>query len=68
MAFAVAAHLNSEILMVDEVLAVGDAAFQEKRLARMKGVAKAERTVFFVSHSWIWWQSCAIAAQCSRTG
>ena len=51
LAFAVAAHLDPEILLVDEVLAVGDVAFQEKCLARMKEVSQSNRTVFFVSHS-----------------
>lgn len=51
LAFAVSAHLESEILMVDEVLAVGDAAFQEKCLRAMDGVAQGGRTVLFVSHN-----------------
>ena len=51
LAFAVAAHLEPEILIVDEVLAVGDAKFQEKCLAKMKDVAMAGRTVLFVSHN-----------------
>ncbi len=51
LAFAVAAHLDSEILLVDEVLAVGDAAFQKKCLGKMENVAKAGRTVIFVSHN-----------------
>ncbi len=51
LAFAVAAHLEPEILLVDEVLAVGDAAFQNKCLARMGDVARAGRTVVFVSHN-----------------
>ncbi|MDR4464471.1 MAG: ABC transporter ATP-binding protein [Nitrospira sp.] len=51
LAFAVAAHLNPEILIVDEVLAVGDAAFQKKCLGKMEGAAKEGRTVFFVSHN-----------------
>ena len=49
--FAVAAHLEPEILIVDEVLAVGDAAFQEKCLGKMGDVAKHGRTVLFVSHN-----------------
>jgi lipopolysaccharide transport system ATP-binding protein len=49
--FAVAAHLEPEILLVDEVLAVGDAAFQKKCLGKMGGVAKEGRTVLFVSHN-----------------
>ena len=50
LAFAVAAHLQSEILIVDEVLAVGDAEFQRKCLGKMKEVATGGRTVLFVSH------------------
>lgn len=51
LAFAVAAHLEPEILLVDEVLAVGDAAFQKKSLGKMQDIAKEERTVLFVSHN-----------------
>ncbi len=52
LAFAVAAHLEPEILIVDEVLAVGDASFQKKCLGKMEGVSKNEgRTVIFVSHN-----------------
>jgi lipopolysaccharide transport system ATP-binding protein len=51
LAFAVAAHLEPEILLVDEVLAVGDAAFQRKSLAKMSEVADEGRTVIFVSHN-----------------
>jgi lipopolysaccharide transport system ATP-binding protein len=51
LAFAVAAHLDPEILLVDEVLAVGDAAFQNKCLGKMGSVAGAGRTVLFVSHN-----------------
>lgn len=52
LAFAVAAHLESEILIVDEVLAVGDAEFQKKCLGKMNDVSKGEgRTVLFVSHN-----------------
>jgi lipopolysaccharide transport system ATP-binding protein len=50
LAFAVAAHLEPEILIVDEVLAVGDAAFQQKCLGKMGTVAKGGRTIVFVSH------------------
>lgn len=50
LAFAVAAHLEPEILLVDEVLAVGDAAFQKKCLGKMGEVAKEGRTIIFVSH------------------
>ena len=51
LAFSVAAHLEPEILLVDEVLAVGDLAFQRKCLGKMDEVAKAGRTVLFVSHN-----------------
>jgi lipopolysaccharide transport system ATP-binding protein len=51
LAFAVAAHLDPEILVVDEVLAVGDAAFQRKCLGKMGEVAREGRTVLFVSHN-----------------
>jgi lipopolysaccharide transport system ATP-binding protein len=51
LAFAVAAHLDPEILIVDEVLAVGDAEFQKKCLGKMKDVAGEGRTVLFVSHN-----------------
>lgn len=51
LAFAVAAHLEPDILIVDEVLAVGDAAFQKKCLGKMKDVGKQGRTVLFVSHN-----------------
>src|SRR5213592_4233831 len=51
LAFAVAAHLEPEILVVDEVLAVGDAAFQKKCLGKMGDVAREGRTILFVSHN-----------------
>lgn len=51
LAFAVAAHLEPEILLIDEVLAVGDAAFQKKSLGKMNEVARSGRTVLFVSHN-----------------
>jgi lipopolysaccharide transport system ATP-binding protein len=51
LAFAVAAHLETEILLVDEVLAVGDVSFQEKCLGKMGDVARQGRTVLFVSHN-----------------
>jgi lipopolysaccharide transport system ATP-binding protein len=57
----VAAHLNPEILIVDEVLAVGDASFQKKCLGKMKDVAGGGRTVLFVSHN-----MSAISALCTR--
>lgn len=62
LAFAVAAHLEPEILLVDEVLAVGDEAFQKKCLGKMGDVAKEGRTVLFVSHN-----MQAIARLCSRS-
>jgi lipopolysaccharide transport system ATP-binding protein len=61
LAFAVAAHLEPEILLVDEVLAVGDIAFQKKCLGKMGDVARAGRTVVLVSHN-----MAAINALCSR--
>ncbi|MDE2060230.1 MAG: ATP-binding cassette domain-containing protein [candidate division NC10 bacterium] len=61
LAFAVAAHLEPEILLVDEVLAVGDAAFQKKCLGKMSDVSKAGRTVLFVSHN-----MQAVNSLCSR--
>jgi lipopolysaccharide transport system ATP-binding protein len=61
LAFAVAAHLDPEILIVDEVLAVGDAAFQKKCLGKMGDVAKEGRTVLFVSHNLL-----AIGNLCKR--
>ena len=51
LAFAVAAHLEPEILLVDEVLAVGDVEFQKKCLGKMSSAARSGRTVFFVSHN-----------------
>jgi lipopolysaccharide transport system ATP-binding protein len=51
LAFAVAAHLNPDILLVDEVLAVGDMAFQKKCLGKMDSVAREGRTIVFVSHN-----------------
>ena len=61
LAFAVAAHLEPEILLVDEVLAVGDAEVQKKCLGKMQDVAKGGRTVLFVSHN-----MAAVKALCSR--
>ena len=61
LAFAVAAHLEPEILIVDEVLAVGDAEFQKKCLGKIGEVAKGGRTVLFVSH-----QMGMISSLCSR--
>ena len=51
LAFAVAAHLEPEVLIVDEVLAVGDAAFQKKCLGKMENFAQSGRTVLFISHN-----------------
>ena len=51
LAFAVAAHLEPEILVIDEVLAVGDLDFQKKCLGKMGDIAKCGRTVLFVSHN-----------------
>jgi len=51
LAFAVAAHLEPEILIIDEVLAVGDAEFQRSSLGKMNSVAREGRTVVFVSHN-----------------
>ena len=51
LAFSVAAHLEPEVLFVDEVLSVGDQAFQEKCLGRLKDVTSSGRTVLFVSHN-----------------
>ncbi len=59
--FAVAAHLEPEILVVDEVLAVGDAAFQKKCLGKMSDVARQGRTVLFVSHN-----MAAVASLCNK--
>jgi lipopolysaccharide transport system ATP-binding protein len=59
--FSVAAHLETEILFVDEVLAVGDTAFQEKCLGKMKNAASSGRTVLFVSHNLV-----AVQALCQR--
>lgn len=61
LAFAVAAHLEPEILLVDEVLAVGDVEFQKKCLGKMGDVAKEGRTVLFVSHNML-----AVKNLCSR--
>jgi lipopolysaccharide transport system ATP-binding protein len=61
LAFAVAAHLEPEILVVDEVLAVGDAAFQKKCLGKMDEVSRQGRTVLFVSHNMV-----AVEKLCTR--
>ena len=57
LAFAVAAHLEPEILIVDEVLAVGDIGFQKKCLGKMDAVAREGRTVLFVSHNMVTMQA-----------
>ena len=62
LAFAVAAHLEPEILIIDEVLAVGDAQFQQKCLGKMESVGREGRTVLFVSHS-----MPAVTSLCDRT-
>jgi lipopolysaccharide transport system ATP-binding protein len=61
LAFSVAAHLEPEILLVDEVLAVGDASFQKKCLGKMGQVSREGRTILFVSHN-----MAAVKALCSR--
>lgn len=61
LAFAIAAHLEPEILIVDEVLAVGDAEFQKKCLGKMGDISRAGRTVLFVSHN-----MAAVKVLCSR--
>jgi lipopolysaccharide transport system ATP-binding protein len=61
LAFAVAAHLEPEILLIDEVLAVGDAAFQQKCLGKIGEVSRSGRTVIFVSHS-----AAAVESLCTR--
>ncbi|MBI4494135.1 MAG: ABC transporter ATP-binding protein [Chloroflexi bacterium] len=61
LAFSVAAHLDPEILVVDEVLAVGDTKFQQKCLKKMSGVASEGRTILFVSHN-----MSAVSALCGR--
>ena len=61
LAFAVAAHLEPEILIVDEVLAVGDAQFQKKCMGKMSEVARGGRTILFVSHN-----MGAVGSLCSR--
>jgi lipopolysaccharide transport system ATP-binding protein len=61
LAFSVAAHLEAEVLLIDEVLAVGDSAFQKKCLRKMEGVAGSGRTVIFVSHNMV-----AVEKLCTR--
>lgn len=62
LAFAVAAHLESEILLVDEVLAVGDMEFQKKCLSKMESLSKSGKSVFFVSHN-----LAAVQQLCTRS-
>jgi lipopolysaccharide transport system ATP-binding protein len=62
LAFAVAAHLEPEILLIDEVLAVGDAQFQKKCMGKMEDISKGGRTILFVSHS-----MASIANLCQRS-
>jgi lipopolysaccharide transport system ATP-binding protein len=62
LAFAVAAHLNPDILLVDEVLAVGDVRFQQKCLGKMESISKEGRTVLFISHN-----MPAVTRLCHRT-
>ena len=62
LAFSVAAHLDPEVLLIDEVLAVGDAEFQRKCLGKMSNVAQSGRTVLFVSHN-----MAAVRVLCGRT-
>ncbi|MCX7049586.1 MAG: polysaccharide ABC transporter ATP-binding protein [Candidatus Sumerlaeota bacterium] len=62
LAFAVSAHLEPEIMIVDEVLAVGDAAFQKKCMGKMSDVAESGRTILFVSHN-----MAAIESLCRQT-
>lgn len=61
LAFSVAAHLDVDVLVIDEVLAVGDAEFQERCLSKMDGVSKSGRTVIFVSHN-----LAAVSRMCNR--
>jgi len=61
LAFAIAAHLEPDILLVDEVLSVGDVEFQKKSMGKMEDIAKQERTIIFVSHN-----MGAIAQLCQR--
>jgi lipopolysaccharide transport system ATP-binding protein len=62
LAFSVAAHLEPDILLIDEVLAVGDASFQSKCLGKMSEVSRQGRTVLFVSHN-----MAAVESLCNRT-
>ena len=67
--FAVAAHLETEIILIDEVLAVGDAAFQKKCLGKIGDVARQGRTVVFISHNMASVESlCDSCVYCRRAG
>lgn len=68
LAFSVAAHLEPEILLIDEVLSVGDAVFQKQCLGKMDDVAKAGRTVLFVSHNMVAVHSLCRRAICLSDG
>ncbi len=68
LAFSVAAHLEPEILIVDEVLAVGDASFQQKSLGKMSDVTTDGRTILFVSHNMAAIQSLCTRAICLESG
>jgi lipopolysaccharide transport system ATP-binding protein len=68
LAFAVAAHLEPEVLLVDEVLAVGDAEFQKRCLGKMQNIASGGRTVLFVSHSMVAVQSLCQSAVLLSSG
>jgi len=68
LAFAVAAHLEPDILIIDEVLAVGDAAFQKKCLGKISSVARQGRTVLFVSHNMVAVKSLCTRAILLKTG
>ena len=68
LAFAVAAHLEPEILIVDEVLAVGDAAFQKKCLGKMRNVVGEGRTVLFVSHNMTAMRALCLRAMLLHSG
>lgn len=67
LAFAVAAHLEPEILLIDEVLAVGDLEFQKKCLGKMDAVTKTGRTIVFVSHQMNQIRRLCRAAKASRS-
>ena len=64
--FAVAAHLNSEIMVIDEVLAVGDIRFQKKCFEKMNDISKEDRTILFVSHNMSSIKKTLYQIYCSR--